>query len=107
MICTHDRCFFFLTADASLRLSPLGDTATTQVVYSHANIFLGPTAPRSPSSSRETSEGLLRARMPPLGYHLARRVIVPSENSFSGGDLENNIGGATSPTRTLSDTRSI
>ena len=72
-----DHMFSFLTAGATLRLSSLGDEATTQVVLSHASILLDPTAFRSSSPPRETAEGLLRTRMPPLCYYLAYRVNVP------------------------------
>jgi len=65
----------FLTADASLRLSSLEDEAATQVILPHASLLLDPTTLRSRSPSREATEGLLRARVSPLRYHLAHRVI--------------------------------
>ena len=61
----------------AIRLSTLGDEAAAQVVLSHASILLGPTTPHSPSPSREATEGLLRARVPPLCHHLAYRVCRP------------------------------
>lgn len=65
---------------AGCRVSSLGNEASPQVILPDANILLGTTTPRSSAPPRETTEGLLRARVSPFCYHMAHRVGASGDN---------------------------